>query len=279
MAAEINLVQGSPEWREWRRHKRMASETPAIMGVSPYMSAADIRAIKLGGNGPSVSVAMQYGHDQEPLARAAYEALLEPMRPAVMVDGDYGASLDGINIGGDTILEVKSPFVSPRFSDRWVMATRGEATEGDYAQIQHQMMVSGAEIAHLWIWDGQEGKLVVILPNPDYWGEIKTSWDKFWSTLAAREDAEWVDVAGRYKMALRAASDAEEALAVARRELEALVVGDYARGEGVEVKRVTRRGAVDWMAVQREHLGGINVDAYRKPSISFFDVRTAKDGQ
>jgi hypothetical protein len=32
------------------------------------------------------------------------------MQPLVMVDGDYSASLDGITLAGDTIVEIKCPY-------------------------------------------------------------------------------------------------------------------------------------------------------------------------
>ena len=42
MAIEVDLVQGSQEWLDFRRTKRMASETPIIMGVSPWQKPKDV---------------------------------------------------------------------------------------------------------------------------------------------------------------------------------------------------------------------------------------------
>jgi hypothetical protein len=46
--SEIELVQGSQEWLDFRRTKRMASETPAIMGLSPWQKPKDILKAKRG---------------------------------------------------------------------------------------------------------------------------------------------------------------------------------------------------------------------------------------
>ena len=69
------LVQGSPEWHEHRRKHRNASETPAVVGVSPWMTAYELWSIKTGrAPQPDTTPAMAHGTKLEPLAREAYEA-------------------------------------------------------------------------------------------------------------------------------------------------------------------------------------------------------------
>jgi putative phage-type endonuclease len=274
MRQELQLEQGSPEWLAFRRNHRMASETPAIMGLSDYQSPADVRAAKLGKSA-FVNQAMRQGTEQEPIARAAYEAKFEPMRPAVYVDGDYGCSLDGINIDEDTILEVKTPYKDARNSARWKAAERGELTPADYAQVQHQIMVASVAGAHFWVWDaeGQEGILVSVEPNPDYWATIRAAWDAFWPTLAERNDEPWAEAARRYRVAKEAADLAAAELDDAKAAILKLTVGDFSQGGGVEVKKVSRIGAVDWTAVQRKHLPELDVEPFRKKGTSYFEVK------
>jgi predicted phage-related endonuclease len=38
MATQVKLVQGSPEWHEYRASYRNASETSAVMGVNQWMT-------------------------------------------------------------------------------------------------------------------------------------------------------------------------------------------------------------------------------------------------
>ena len=38
MAAIVRIEQGSPHWQEHRRKHRNASETPAVLGVSPWQT-------------------------------------------------------------------------------------------------------------------------------------------------------------------------------------------------------------------------------------------------
>ena len=273
-AMEIEgIVQGTEEWLALRRNLRMASETPAIMGLSSYQTAADVRAAKRGKSA-FVNAAMRNGSEQEPVARAAYEAQYEPMRPAMYVDGDYGCSLDGINIDGDTILEVKTPYKDAKNSERWQYALRGEVPPADYAQIQHQLMVCPAAGCHFWVWDHEaaEGIMVPVEPNPQYWETIKAAWDAFWPTVQERDDEEWAAAANLYLESKLAADSANAALETAKKRLTALAIGDYTHGRGVAVKKVSRAGAVDWKKVQADHLKGVDVEAYRKAGTEYFTV-------
>jgi len=274
MRQELQLEQGSPEWLAFRRNHRMASETPAIMGLSDYQSPADVRAAKLGKSA-FVNPAMRQGTEQEPIARAAYEAKHEPMRPAVYVDGEYGCSLDGINIDEDTILEIKTPYKDARNSARWKAAERGELTPADYAQVQHQIMVAAVAGADFWVWDAktQEGILVPVEPNPDYWLTIRAAWDAFWPSLAERSDAEWVEAARKYVEAKKAADEAAAALDEAKKAMLALTIGDFSQGGGVEVKKINRSGSIDWFSVQKNLLPDVDVEPFRKKGTSYYEVK------
>jgi putative phage-type endonuclease len=182
----LDMAQGTREWLELRRGLRMASETPAVLGLSPYSSAlANLRKQKQGGS-VFVNRAMQKGTAQEPVARAAYAKLHGRMEAAMFVDGDYGCSLDGISDDGETLLEIKTPYRG-RAHERWRLAAAGNATPYDHAQIQHQLMACRAKRAHLWVWDaeGCAGKLVEIFPEPEFWRRIRIGWDAFWPTIGA----------------------------------------------------------------------------------------------
>lgn len=268
---EIELTQGSQEWLEFRRKYRMASETPAILGVSPYQTHNDIRKAKRGESA-FVNNAMRKGVEQEPLARAQYEADFELMRPCVLINGDYGASLDGLNMDGTILLEVKTPYKGTE-SDRWQAAVKGEATPYDYAQIQHQLMVTGCKEAHLYIWNADEavGLMVPVKPEPEYWERIKTAWDEFWTTLGQRDDQAWKEACRAYKLAAEVLRLAENQMELCSKALVDMA-GDYAIGAGVEVKKITKQGTVDWKAVQKEHLTGVDVEAYRKEGSTYFKI-------
>lgn len=110
-----NLVQGSPEWQAHRANFRNASETPAVVGVSPWQSPYELWLIRTGRKPREETEAMRYGQAMEPAARSAYEQSTQlVVQPMVVVDGLYSASLDGITLDGSTLVEIKCPFKGNR---------------------------------------------------------------------------------------------------------------------------------------------------------------------
>ena len=106
----ITAEQRTPEWFAARLGKATASNFGNVLAAKTTAAYRNYRVKlaleRLTGKQEDVfqSDAMRQGTEQEPIARAADEAKHEPMRPAVYVDGDYGCSLDGINMDEDTIL-------------------------------------------------------------------------------------------------------------------------------------------------------------------------------
>ena len=137
MATEVDLIQGSQEWLDFRRTKRMASETPIIMGLSPWQKPKDVVKAKRGENAKT-NFAMRRGQELEPVARDVYQAVVGVLRPAVYFDLDYGASLDGIDLFGELIVEIKCP-MKGKASDLWKQAENGEIPEHYAVQMQHQV--------------------------------------------------------------------------------------------------------------------------------------------
>jgi putative phage-type endonuclease len=97
MSAILKLDQGSTAWFNYRLTMRNASESAAVMGISPWITPYQLWLIKTGRLVQEANVAMQRGTELEPTARAAYESKTgNVMQPLVLQDGDYSASLDGM---------------------------------------------------------------------------------------------------------------------------------------------------------------------------------------
>lgn len=70
----VQLAQGSPEWLAYRLHKFNASESAAVLGVSPWQTPYQLWLQKTGrSEGTKSTHAMLRGIELEPAARAAYE--------------------------------------------------------------------------------------------------------------------------------------------------------------------------------------------------------------
>lgn len=274
MNAVLKLVQGSQEWLDYRRTMRNASETPAVLGISPWVTPYQLWLIKTGRSTQVVTPAMAHGTSTEPQARAAYEAETgNIMNPLVMQDGAYSASLDGITLAGDLIVEIKCPFRG-HLSALWKEVRDGMVPSYYAAQIQHQLMVSGAESAHLWVFVGDEGLLLTVHRDEAAMEEIRGGWDTFATFLDSdtppplteadsvlRDDPAWTEAAKAYLTAKARADTADEVLESARKVLVALSRHPRETGAGVSVIRVFKPGNVDYKKVPQ--LQSVDLSKYR----------------
>lgn len=165
-----DLQQGSPEWHAHRANFRNASDAPAMMGESPYMTRAELlRRVKTGIT-PDVDAQTQRrfddGHRFEALARPLAETIIgEDLYPVVGSNGLLSASFDGLTMCEDVAFEHKSLNAELRdwFSnyDRADIESPANRAGKDLPamyriQMQQQIMVSGAERV-LFVaskWDG-----------------------------------------------------------------------------------------------------------------------------
>lgn len=175
----LQLQQGSQAWHEHRLKYRNASETPAVMGVSPWLSPEQFMEIKTGRRVQEVTYPMKRGMKLEPAARAAYEdetGLI--VEPCVVLDGEYSASLDGITLQEDLILEIKCP-MKGKDSETWQAVAAGNVPAHYYWQVQHQLMVSGAACCHFYVFDGTDGLFLDVGPSPEDMDKLRSAWDLF----------------------------------------------------------------------------------------------------
>lgn len=274
MSAILKLVQGTPEWHVHRAKCRNASETAIVMGASPYMTPYQLWEVRTGRRTIEVTKPMERGTELEPAARAAYETktglILEPL---VMQEGEYSASLDGITIEGDLILEVKCPFKGCD-SELWKAVESGHVPDHYRWQIETQLMVSKARVAHLWVFDGKQGILLEVTPNPETWPSIHEAWERFMTSVTTdtppplnekdvlvREDPEWQNAATAYLSARATAELHTTALDKAKAALIALASHNSEAGAGVKVTRYWKAGSVDYKKVTA--LKGVDLDQYR----------------
>ena len=273
----VRMLQGSPEWHEHRRCYRNASETPAVLGESPWQTLYQLWQVKLGLVEPDVTPAMRHGSEMEPAARAAYErqtGLI--MQPLVVVEGQYSASLDGITLSGDRILEIKCP-VKGHDSTLWQEVTAGQLPNHFGWQLQHQLMVTGAVIADLFVFGSGDGILLQVVPDPSSWPAIHEAWDRFWEYLMTktpppltkgdvreRDDPEWRSAAAQYLETKLFADQTQKALTDAKARLIALTSHTSETGGGVTVTKYWKSGTINYKAIPA--LKDLDLEPYRSAS-------------
>lgn len=148
------LVQGTPEWLEWRAGKFTASDAPAAMGASPYKTRQElVRELATGirKDNSDKQWLFDRGHEAEALGRPIAEQIIgEELYPCCVEDDDYAASLDGLTMDEKIIWECKL------WSEEKAARVReGAIPDQDYWQCVHQMMtVPSAEKLLYMVTDG-----------------------------------------------------------------------------------------------------------------------------
>lgn len=194
---EIHLVtQGSDDWRKLRGSRFTASEAPAALGMSRYVSRADLLHQKATGITKEPDDATQArfdrGHQAERSARPLAEKIIgEELAPLTMtadVDGlALLASMDGITMENDIVWETK--LWNQELSEA---VKTGDLPEHYTIQMDQQLLVSGASRCLFTCSDGTPERTVHCWyeTSPEKVSRLIAGWEQFAKDLAEYEPTE-----------------------------------------------------------------------------------------
>lgn len=197
-----DLQQGSAEWHAHRAQHFNASDAPAMMGCSPYMTRTELLHRLHTGLVPEVDAATQRrfddGHRFEALARPLAEKIVgEDLYPVTGSEGRLSASFDGLTLMEDVAFEHKT------LNDELRACMRDEGNGYNLpkqyqVQMEHQLMVSGAERVLFMAtkWDGDtlmEERHCWYASDPQLRAQIAAGWKQFEADLAEFVPAEVVE--------------------------------------------------------------------------------------
>ena len=274
----INVEQNTPEWLEFRRSRIGASDASTVMGENPWKTPHKLWEEKLMPfHETSVTPAMQRGIDLEPVAREAFIRQTGiPVEKIVVQHDEYDwmiASLDGINTDHKIVVEIKCPGELDHRA-----AQDGNIPMKYYGQVQHQLAVTGYDLAYYYSFDGTRGVVVDVERDDDYISAMIDREMEFMRCLQEMiapkmscrdydyrdEDEEWLEQAKAYLEAEEQLKKWELEVSMHRSKLEDLAGGYSVSGGGIILQKVLRKGPVDYSKV--EALQGVNLEPYRKPA-------------
>lgn len=200
------LVQGSPQWLAHRSNFFNASDAPAMMGVSPYKSRADLVREYATGLGDDIDARTQSlfdrGHRFEELARPLAEKIIgQDLYPVVGTEGRLGASFDGLTMLEEVAFEHKMLNADLRQCMRQQGGNANECLPPHYLiQMEQQCMVAGCDrvlfMATSWTDDGvlSEERHCWYTADPKRAEQIMRGWDQFEADVAAYQPGEAVPI-------------------------------------------------------------------------------------
>ncbi|MGQ4661303.1 lambda-exonuclease family protein [Lysobacter sp. F6437] len=191
----VNLQQGTPEWHAHRAQHFNASDAPAMLGLSPYKTRAQLIREIATGITEEVDANLQRrfddGHRYEALARPLAEAIIgEELFPCVGVDGKFSASFDGLTMLEEAAFEHKSLNDAIRAAIEAGVGNAVNLPEHYRVQMEQQCMVSGAArvlfMASKWNGDDLvEERHCWYYPDAALRDRIIAGWEQFEADVAA----------------------------------------------------------------------------------------------
>lgn len=272
------VEQNTQEWLELRRNHIGASDSPIILGKSPWKTAYQLWEEKLGlREPPQMNAAMKRGHELEPIARQAYNDYTGLCaEPEVVFHKEKKwmmASLDGLSLDRSVIVEIKCP--GKKDHD---LAACGEIPGKYYAQLQHQLATIDLNLLHYFSYRDGDFHLIQVERDEKFIKDMIAQEESFWKNLQdftppalcekdyhLREDAEWSLQAQQWAIVNAELKDAKNRERTLRESLIHLAQDNNCQGAGVKVQKVVRKGTVDYKAIPE--LDGLNLDKYRKDSV------------
>lgn len=274
----IELEQGSKEWLSWRRTVITATDASIILGNNPWDTPYTCWQRKLGIIQEKKSnAAMERGKELEPIARAQFVELYGlKMMPVVVESTEFdflGASLDGICSNGKFLLEIKCGGAKLHN-----MASQGIIPQYYIDQMQHQLLVTGAEKAFYYSYNGTEGITIEVFPDPEYKEKFMPKAREFWRCVALNEppplqdsdykdmstESNWELYAEQYKETCEKIEVLQEIKEGYRKELLKMSCDQSCKGNGLKVIKTIMKGRVFYEDIPE--IKHVDLEKHRKPS-------------
>jgi len=270
----MHLTQNTHEWYAYRRKKIGASDASIILEVSPWKTPYQLWLEKTGNSTSPTTPQQKRGLEMEESARQSFERMTGMiMFPKVMEHPTLNwmmASLDGIDMDSTAIVEIKCPGQVDH-----AIAKQGKIPEKYVPQLQHQLAVTGLEMAYYFSFDGNDGVIVEVEKDEQFISKMIDLEQVFWNCLVTlspppmnkrdiieRDDQEWVAVSNKWraiKQQLELLENEEKSL---RNTLIQMANNHSTIGGGIRLTRSTRRGSVQY--AQIPEIRGIDLEKYRK---------------
>ncbi|MGB1191897.1 MAG: YqaJ viral recombinase family protein [Pseudomonadales bacterium] len=272
-----DVEQGSEEWLALRKQYLPASLAPSMMGEG-YNKRSDAMSEYLGYTTKEITPYLQKlfdeGHAVEeeirPVVAGEYLESFAPQVGSKEIEGlPLLASFDGITGDGRIVWECKS--TNKQFE---------EIPPLYYWQLEHQLIVSGAEKAILTVVNRDTGqhrnyeyyslddRRKLLLSGWHQWQEDCRTFEP--PVVDMSESQEWQNAVNSYIKAKQELDTAKQIEDAAKKALIDISEQKSTKGCGLSLTKIDRKGAIDYSKI--EALKGMDLEPYRKKSSTSFRI-------
>lgn len=308
----LNLEQRSGAWLAWRQSGITATESSVILGLNPYMTPWRLWCEKVGRAKPadlSSNPLVRFGIEHEDEVRQLFELKhLDAVMPACgEFDEDplFRASFDGLTTSMEPV-ELKCP------SETTLLDVKQRGLQSDACrlyriQVQHQLMVSGAQHGWLVFFDRASNEIIDfdIKRDEGLIAEIRSKGREFFDRFVKKrkeppkdpardiyvpngdvEIARWNQSAADYAVAQQATEELQKQIeaysAIKNRCRDELteMMGEFLHADfaGIAITKRMTRGTVNYKDfLQAKGIAESDLDAFRGKSFESWLVRVTHD--
>lgn len=288
--------QNTPDWLAWRHKGLGASDSPAIMGESPYKTLFQLWEEKIkpeppkGDDNDFIHIK---GHRLENVARSHYEFAKGRSFKAKLVEHSahsyLRASLDGYNDESNCAVEFK--FIG---KDAWIAMAESKKVIDEkkhfLIQIQHQYMVTGCKQIDLCLYN-DEIKKICFFPVPidlEYIQKfLAPALEIFWNLVQTKKapaltqkdttpikDKDLKAIITKWKAANKKLKEFKDKEGDLRNQIIKKLVHARNSCGDVSMNMSPKIGAIDYSKVPE--LKDVDLDKYRKDGSSSWKFTVAK---
>ena len=187
----VPYQQGTEEWAQHRARSLNASELAAAMGISPYLSRADLIKQKATGIGQEVDAATQRRFDKGHEVEAAARPLAEEVVGEDLYTGVFAAEVDGLHLSasldGHTLLNEVTWEHKLAGADLIASLQSRVIPEQYHPQMEQGLMLTGATRCLFTASNGTRESAVHVWyeSNPELRAKIVPTWKQFMADVAA----------------------------------------------------------------------------------------------
>lgn len=306
----VKLSQGDDDWLEWRKLGVTATDAVVLLGRSPYKTRWRLWAEKTGYAREvdlSLNPMVRRGLENEDKARQAYEEKHDEILFAPCVESvqypHMRASLDGLRSDGKPV-ELKCPGETV-WNDVCANGTNSSGFQLYYAQVQHQLLVTGASEAHLVFWYQGDMREFVVARDDAMIKELLALAAEFLDQIQNKiepdkdperdlylpegsEVNQWICAAEEYRVLDVEVKELKKQLAELEKRQKPLLetmkglMGEYFHADycGVMVTRYKASGRIDYKKLLEEKASGIDeseIEQFRGPASERCRVTVSAD--
>lgn len=284
----LDFIPNTPEWLKFRKNSLGSSDSPVIMGVSPWKTIFELWKEKCGIEPEDISNwATNRGHELEPIILARLEKELNTVLAPDFVQHDeidwLTASLDGLSIDGKFFLEIKVPNAIDH-----QLAIEGKIPEKYQWQVTKQFIVTKCEkglyasynpsfeqdLVYFWVYPNQNKIELLSQKEKEFWENYVLQ--KKSPPLCSEDfidlstDPEWSNLSEEYKFILQEEKLLESKKERVKNKLIRLSHNANAIGCGIKLRKETKQGNIEYKLIPE--LKGIDLEKYRKDPISYYRI-------